>query len=595
MKKITLAFCLTLLIISACDDDFLERYPQTSTSKENFFNSEEDLATYIYGLYNFPGVGIYMADNSTDNAATTGATEIKVMMTGSPSPATITGGWEWEDLRSINFFLENFQKAAITEEALGHYEGLARFFRARFYMEKVKRYSDVPYYDHVLTTDDEDLYKTQDPRAFVVDKIFEDYAYAMEHVRADKAPGLVNKFVVMAYMARHALHEGTYRRYHAELGLAATAERFLQIARDVSQQLMEEGGYSLYSTGRPEADYGNLFNSQNLNDNPEVILGTFSENNLRNSGWNPFLFGNYEVNPLRDLLQDYLMADGSFYSDVPQYETNGFVEEFQSRDPRLSQTYAYPGWELTNTSAYAQGGGIYVQQLGRNFSGYHQIKGFVNNTDQTVQNSTDFPVVRYAEVLLIHAEAKAELGELTQGDLDQTINVIRTRAGMPPLPLNAPVDQVQRDRYPDVTSAQWQVLLEIRRERRIELALEGFRADDLSRWNAGKLLEHEGQGIYFPGLGDYDLTGDDVADIRLIPESSSIPAEKEKNSLGVDLIYYRAGLAGSDASIYLTEGTHGTLVTDPDKGVFNEPKYYYRPVPQSQVVLNPNLKQVFGW
>lgn len=597
MKNLAISLLLTLVTVTACDDDFLERYPQTSIAKENFFNSEEDLATYVYGLYDFPGLGIYFADNSTDNAATTGTTEIKAMMTGTPSAATITSGWDWERLRSINFFLENFSKAQISEEALNHYEGLGRFFRARFYMEKVMRYSDVPWYDRVLTTDDEDLYKSQDPRAIVVDKIFEDYAFAAEHVRSDKVPGQVNKFVVMSYMARHALYEGTFRKYHDELSLANTANSFLQTARDISAAIIADGGYALHNTGQPFYDYGSLFNSQDLSGNNEVILGVFSENGLRNSGWNPFLFGNFEVNPVRDLLQDYLMTDGSFYSDIPGYELKQFVDEFEDRDPRLSQTYAYPGWELINTSTYAQGGGIYVQQLSKNFSGYHQIKGFINNTDAAVQNDTDFPVNRYAEVLLIFAEAKAELGELTQGDLDQSINLLRSRAGMPAMTLSPAVDEIQQQRYPSVTSStpQWEVLLEIRRERRIELALEGFRANDLMRWNAGKLLEQEGQGLYFPGLGDYDLTGDGVVDIRLIAQSASIPAVKEKNSLGEDLIYYRAGLPGSDASIYLTEGNHGTMVTDTDLGTFNEPKYYYRPVPQSQVVLNPNLRQVFGW
>jgi hypothetical protein len=141
------------------------------------------------------------------------------------------------------------------------------------------------------------------------------------------------------------------------------------------------------------------------------------------------------------------------------------------------------------------------------------------------------------------------------------------------------------------------VLLEIRRERRIELALEGFRFDDLMRWKAGKLLEAEPEGLYFPALGKYDLNGDGVDDIILIEASETVPGAgaKEQNSLGVELVYYRAGVQGEDANVYLANGTSGTVQTVIDRGVFQEPKYYYRPIPQTHVIVNPNLKQVFGW
>lgn len=595
-KNIIIASLLVVFSLTACED-FLDRYPETDISKENFFNSKEDMDTYIYGLYDFAGTEIYVGDQATDNSATTGSTEIKNMMTGTPSASTINSGWDWNKLRDVNFFLENFRKANLSEEDLNHYEGLARFFRARFYMEKVKRYSDVPWYDKVLTNTDPDLFKARDPRTFVVEKVFEDYTFAAEHVKEDKVSGAVNKYVVLAYKARHALYEGTYRKYHSELQLQATANPFLEMARDAAQEIMNEGGYSIHTTGNEMADYGSLFISADLTSNPEVILATVNENNVRNSGWWGYTFGNYEVNPGRDMLQTYLMDDGSFYTDNAGYQTNLFVEEFENRDPRAYQTYAYPGWELINTSTYAQGGGIYIQQLAKNFSGYHQIKGFVNNTDQVVMNNVDVPVLRYAEVLLTYAEARAELGQLTAGDLDVTVNELRDRAGMPHLTMNPPVDAVQQARYPSLASgtSQWKELLEIRRERRVELAFEGFRFDDLMRWEAGVLIEKELEGIYFPGLGRYDMTGDGVDDIKIIANTESIPAVKETNSLGVDLIYYRAGLPGSDASIYLTNGNSGTLVTDVDRGIFMDPKYYYRPVPQSQVILNPNLSQIFGW
>jgi len=603
MKTINKAILVLLAAVSitACNDDFLNRFPETEIGKENFFNSREDLNMYIYNLYNFEGVGGYYSDgyNTTDNAANTGNTEIKTMMTGEASSSTITSGWNWETLNTINFFLENLDKAKISEEENNHFEGLARFFRAQFYMDKVKRYSDVPWYDKVLKTDDtEDLYKPRDSRDFVVQKIFEDYAFAAQHVMDNQPDGAVDKWVVKAFQARNALYEGTFRKYHSEINLQTSANTYLNLSRDIAKEIIEAGGFAIYNTGDHANDYGSLFIEDDLVGNPEIILANIAEYNVKGSGWSETVFGNYETSPSKDLLQSYLMADGSFYSSQAGYQTKLFVEEFVNRDPRLSQTYAYPGFILVNTNTYSQGGGIYIQQLAKNFSGYHQIKGFINETSQEAMNGVDYPVLRYAEILLIYAEARAELGELTQADLDITVNILRDRAGMPSLSMNPAVDPVQESSYSNTkTNSQWKEILEIRRERRIELAMEGFRYDDLMRWHAGKLLEKEPEGIYFPSLGKYDMTGDGIEDIILIDVSESIPVaeEKEVNSLGEKLIYYRAGLLDSDASVYLKNGNNGTIQTIGESGTFVEPKFYYRPIPETQITLNPKLEQIMGW
>jgi len=590
-------FAALLLLLSACNDDFLNRFPETEIGRENFFNTEDDLNLYINNLYNFPGTGNYQADgySTTDNMANTGNTELKTMMITSPDATTVQGGWNWDRLRTINFFLENFDKADIPEDMKNHFEGLARYFRAAFYMGMVKRYSDVPWYDEVIETGDEEaLYKARDSREFVVGKIFEDFQFASDHVFEEQPSGAVNNWFVKAEMARAALYEGTFRKYHPELNLQGSANSFLEIARGAAKQIMDSGKYSIHSTGNPDSDYYDLFVSGDLTGNPEVMLANISQHQLKNSGNSETIFGNYEVSPSKDLLQSYLMSDGSYYTDQPDYETRLFVEEFENRDPRLSQTYAFPGWELIRTGTYAQGEGIYVQQLNKNFSGYHQIKGFVNAKEEAVINDVDYPVLRYAEVLLTYAEARAELGELTQADLDATVNVLRNRVGMPHLTMGVKADPVQQARYPQVSDP---VLLEIRRERRVEMAFEGFRFDDLMRWAAGKLLEEEPEGLYFPGLGKYDLTGDEVPDIILIDESETIPSgpDKETNELGAPLIYYRTSLPGGSGGVYLENGTSGTIQTVNERGTFVEPKYYYRPVPATQVTINPNLEQIFGW
>ncbi len=209
--------------------------------------------------------------------------------------------------------------------------------------------------------------------------------------------------------------------------------------------------------------------------------------------------------------------------------------------------------------------------------------------------NTDIPLYRYAEVLLNFAEAKAELGILNnQTDLDKSINLLRKRAGMPDMTLNPPLDSKLAKDF-QVSGANQSLILEIRRERRVELAFEGFRFNDLMRWKAGKLLEKKPQGIYFSGLGNHDVTGDGIADIKLIAHDQSIPEVREKNSLGVTLRYYKVGVFGQDVSVFLSEGNKGFVDVVDKVGQFEEPKYYYRPIPQNDVNLNNSLKQIFGW
>ncbi|GAB3230256.1 RagB/SusD family nutrient uptake outer membrane protein [Algoriphagus aestuariicola] len=582
--------------MSSCQDDFMDRYPQTSISPEAFFKSEEDLELYVNGLLSMPGMGNYLADQSSDNMATTGAIEIKNIMTGSPSSQTITSGWDWARLRNINYFLDNYQKATAPDEAVAHYVGLARYYRAQFYFGMIKRYSNVPWYDKTLNPGDEDLYKTQDSREQVMANVLEDLEYAAEHVRETSPEGTPNVWAVKAFYARLALYEGTYRKYHTELGLGGTSGQFLQIAVDQATDVLNSGKFSLYSTGKPNQDYATLFNSTNLVGNPEVILvNAYDVNKDRSSDNNTGIFGDYEQSPSRDMVMSYLMSDGTPYTEQANFKAKGFVEEFQNRDPRLMQTMAYPGWiREPNTTPY-------IQTLNKNFTGYHQLKGFKNTTNNVDRASVDFPVYRYAEILLTLAEAKAELEQLSQADLDNTINLLRSRVGMPALVMsaaNANPDQFQAAKYPNLSGSNLGVLLEIRRERRVELAMEGFRYDDLMRWHAGKLLEQIPQGMYFPGLGKYDMTGDGVEDIILVDKDTTIPVgdAKEKNSLGVALIYYKAGLISENVDVFLENGEGGgNMVTETKARNFEEPKYYYRPVPMQQMVLNPNLVQIYGW
>ena len=586
---------ILVMVITGCNDEFMERYPKTSISPENFFNTEEDLKMYIYGLYNFGGLSSCTDDayNTTDDAITTGVSEIKTIMTGTPSSKTILSGWTWGQLRNVNFFLANFRKANLSETKMKHYEGLARFFRARFYYDKVLRYNDVPWIDFMMETNSEALFAMQDKRVSVVDHIMEDLAFAATHVEPSGKRGEVNQWVVKTLYARIALAEGCWRRYHAELNLSETAGKYFEIAAAQSKQIMDEGGFEIYNTGKPESDYRTLFISPDLTANPEIIMPVIYDYNVRSNSVGSGMFGDYETCPTRSLVQTYLMKDGSFYSSQPGWETKLYVEEFQNRDPRIYQTLTYPGWILVYTSTYSQGAGVHVPRLAKNFTGYHQIKGFQNNLDYEYNCGIDWPLFRYAEVLLTYAEARAELGVITPADLDISVNVLRKRAGMPDMPFSPQADPEMARKYPAI--AHNALLLEIRRERQVEFALEGYRFNDIMRWSAGKILENQAKGLFFPGLGKYDLNGDGIPDIRLIAASESVPAVKEENELGVPLIYYRVGKIGDAVDAFLENGASGCLEHIATMGTFNEPKHYYRPVPYTQVVLNQKLYQQFGW
>ena len=602
MKKITSYIIVGILVISAsCKKSFLDRYPQDAIAPDLFFKSESDLSLYVNGVLSLPGTGEYLGDQSSDNMATTGNVEIKSIMTGKPSSQTITGGWNWDRLRDINYFLDNYDKASVTQEVKDHYAGLARYYRAAFYYDKVSRFSDIPWYSNTLKPGDSSLYKPRDSRALVVDNIIADLTFATQHIREKVPTGTPNLWAAKMLYARIALYEGTFRKYHPELGLQNTATRFLDSAKTQSLDIINSGKFSVYKGLQPDAsqDYAALFSSQDLLRNPEVILACpydyTKDPNKSNSNINGYLFGDYEQSPSRDLVQTYLMKDGKRFTDIPGYDKFLFTQEFQNRDPRLKQTLVFPGFKRAVDAT------PYIQRLNKNFTGYHQVKGYANSTDNIIAGSIDFPVYRYAEALLTYAEAMAEEEKLSQADLDKTVNLLRKRVGMPDLNMadaNANPDPVEAARFKDVTGAMKGVILEIRRERRVEFALEGYRYNDLMRWHAGKVLEKIPEGMYFPGLGKYDMTGDGVDDIILIDKSADIPVEnaKEKNSLGIPLIYYKAGSIGEDVTVYLKNGTAGgPIVTETRLRTFQEPKFYYRPIPYTQVALNPNLKQIFDW
>src|SRR5699024_10904917 len=158
-----------------------------------------------------------------------------------------------------------------------------------------------------------------------------------------------------------------------------------------------------------------------------------------------------------------------------------------------------------------------VPDFATSVTGYQYVKYILEAKYDAGQSTNDMPIFRYAEVLLNYAEAKAELGELTQTDIDKSVKLLRDRVGMPNLDAaaaNADPDPYLLSEYKNVSKgSQLGVLLEIRRERRIELVKEGHRYRDLLRWKEGARLEKPFYGMYFPGPGEYDLDKDGKIDL----------------------------------------------------------------------------------
>ncbi len=593
----TLALSLSLLTIS-CNKDFLDRNNKTGVTEENFFKTPEDLKTYSNGFYRF--ISASYNDVFSDNiGGFSGSNASNNMLRGTLS-ASNASGWsdEWENLRRINYMMDHIGSVTGDQEKIDHYVGIARFFRAYIYFNLVRDYNNVPWYDSALGSESEALYKPQDSRETVVKHIMEDLEFAAAHIRAEKVGAenvkeRVTQWAALTLLARVALHEGTFRKYHEELNLQSTADEFLKRAVSASQEIMTSGKFSVYNTGAKEIDFRALFSSGNLSSNPEAI---FIQKNDRGLGigndthavldWQWALSG--------ELMEEFPMANGKSFTSDQGYETKTFTEIFKDRDPRLAETIMPAGFKTdpNNTTPYL---------IKPSFGGYLQIKFYPR--DPAIRNGfganyTDLPIMRYAEVLLINAEAKAELGTIGQSDLDATVNVLRSRVNVPSLQLatiNTQIDPILAKRYPNIQGTNKGTLLEIRRERRIELACEGFRFNDLMRWKTGELLATAPHGIYVPALGAMDVTGDGKPDIAILQnEASKGPISQYPEDVQTKLVkYYLDG-----GAFYLSNKTSGYIMMTIDQKnlrSFVTPKYYYKPIPLGQITLNPTLKQVFGW
>lgn len=579
MKKISFFIVLTsVLLLSACS---MDKYPEDKLSPETYFSSAQELKLYTNYFYKLMPTGADLYEEEGDHFV---APVPSRQVQGTRLIPETDNKWNWEVLRKINFYLAHSSNCE-DADARAHYDGVARFFRAYFYFSKVRNYGDVPWYSQVVNSDDKELLaKPRDSRQLVVDSIIADLDFAIENLPETHTPYEVNKWTALALKSRVCLFEGTFRKYHAGQTFNPNNlpwEDLLATSAEAAEMLINESGYTIYSDG--EQPYRDLFASLNANPKEFIWARCYSADLSIKNNANAWSVARTTGFTKRHVNM-YLNVDGTRFTDIQGYDTLGYVEECKNRDPRMAQTIHTPGYIQygeTKTSPV---------DLKQSSTGYKYIKYVMEKKYNTWDASlVCLPIFRMGEVLLNFAEAKAELGTLTQADLDKSINVLRDRVGMPHLDMataNANPCAYMEKCYPNVSqSANKGVIMEIRRERLIETPLEGLHYWDIMRWREGKAFTQPYLGIYFPGPGKYDMTGSGKASINLMEEGQT-----GGGGIGITKLYL-----GSD--VILTNGTLGNMWAFSTLNFqFDENKDYLYPIPTNERVLtNGALTQNPGW
>ena len=592
-KNIILYSFIALLSGTAGCSDMLDQYPLDAISPETYYNNADELRSatnQFYGM--FPGA----ASGYTESADVVCTFNLPAEVQGIRTVPTSGGGWNWEYLRAVNFYLSHSVRCDDVD-AREHFDGIARFFRAYFYFEKVKRFGEVPWFDRELSSTDPELFRPRDSRDFIMDKILDDLTYAINNISDKKDLYNVTHWTALALKSRICLFEGTYRKYHGIPGY----EKFLDECATTSKLFIDNAPYAIYKTGAQP--YRDLFSSMNAIEEEVILARDYdrAQNVMHEANANTLspTYGRPGMN--KKIVNSYLMTNGDRFTDQPGYETMQYYDEMQNRDPRLTQTVVGPGYMRINSDK------VESPNFSSSTTGYQIIKWVTDASgDGYLGSSNDYILFRAAEVYLNYAEAKAELGTLTQEDLEISIKKIRDRVGMPNIDMDAananpdPYLCALESGYQNVTGPNKGVILEIRRERTIELLLEGFRYYDIIRWKEGKMFEQPFLGMYFPGLTQG--SGDNRYDV--FDMNDGIAGDKEK----VDICIY-TGKKPSVKNIrkfyklgdefVLTDGDKGNIIChdiEKEPRQWREDRDYLYPIPtQERLLSNGTLSQNPNW
>lgn len=479
-------YILILFMAAGCKKS-LDQLPKDQASDASFWKKSSDFQLaandFYYGLQTVP----QYIDNTSDIAFGSGPNSVS---NGSYLATANSAVWDsaYKWIRSTNYLLQKASESQLGAD-IDRWVGEALFFRAYSYWNLVKTFGGVPKIDKVLDVTSEELYAPRSSQAEITDFILDDLENAsgklprQSELTSDET-GRVTQGAALALKARAALYMGTWAKYHGD----GDASKYINAAVDAAERVVSSGEYALY-TDKGADSYKYLFILPG-DDSKEVLLARRYYINRIVHNWTRELWFNAMV-PTKNLADMYLSTDGLPISKSPLFQGYAtLTSEFQNRDPRMAMTFIVPG-----SSIFFEGGlwqPTYPGFSGNNatHTGY-MIRKFLDETIEATQfqGEYDFKEFRYGEVLLILAEALYEQnGQISDQDLDRTINVLRSRVSMPAL-TNALV-----------TANGLNMLDEIRRERTVELAFEGFRRDDLRRWKTAETVMPQSlRGVKFVG------------------------------------------------------------------------------------------------
>ncbi len=607
MKRYLLPLFAVVLGLASCEG-FLEKYPKDKLVEETYFRNEEDLKLFSNSFYdNLLDKTPY--DLQSDVVFQKGTISDELLGgTAREVPTTAaSGGWSWGQLRKINTMLGHIDQCA-DESVRKQYTGLAKFFRAKFYFEKVKKFGDVPWYDKELGSTDSTLFNPRDSRELIMSHMVEDIDEAISYLPSEVSTYRVNKWAALMLKAQFCLYEGTFRKYH-NLSIAGgrSADDYLKLAYESAAEVMGSGVYSL------AANYHDLFMEVDADKNEYILAIKMDQSIGCTHSATSYVLMNTGGNPgfSKKFVDSFLMKDGSRFTDKEGWETMLFVDEMKDRDPRLGMIMRLPSHVRTNSKETVNGPELTMTSTG------FQLEKFVmdpqyETAERAGMSFNDIPVFRLAEAYLIYAEAKAELNILTQEDVDKSINLLRDRVGMVHLNLAGltvdPFLVSERYGYMNLAAlnpANLAQILEVRRERTIELVLEASRWDDIVRWKEGQCYPQPLYGIYFPGVGPYDLTGDGKPDVYLYDTKSVDNSVKTEytTKYGSSFVFLQIQEIEIDGSyvpysdgIVLSGGHSGYVdMYRTRTRSFDENRDYLYPIPRGDRDLNRNLTQNPGW
>ena len=563
MSTKILSIIAGLLFLSGCTN--LDLNPTSEASSGNWYQNESQFEMSLAELYRrtywYVDNSCYSDDLGTDDFSSRAYSYSQSAGTLGGTTSLVTSLWTrmYSGVAYSNEIIANIKPADsyLSETKLIQYEAEARFMRACMYSTLISYFGDVVFYTEPLTID-ETYTLGRTSKATILQAIYDDYDFAAENLPetySDNEYYRATKGAALAMKARIALYQNDWE----------TASKSAKACIDL-------GNYSLH------ANYRDLFLSSSSNTD-EVIFkipmsvelgSSWGENTpyfvTRNAG------GNAVFGMSWDLFCSYLCTDGLPIDESPLFNLR---EPFKNRDPRLAMTTVEFGTKWLgfiyqphpdSLKVLNSGTGKYVTNNDSKGVTQHSVysgliwKKWIDETwNDDNKADPDMFIVRYADVLLMYAEAKIELGNIDQSVLD-AMNMVRARA--------YGVNKSQTSGYPEInTSDQDRLRTILRMERRMELCFEGRRYMDLIRWKAAEIALNYAKYGWYTSVVMKKIVNDGLWPLPAIPQI---------DEYGIPNL----------TPIY--EKGYYSLLSD---WKFDASKNYLFPIPSSEILINNNLTQ----